>query len=93
MAKTPFTLSRRTRQRVLENIVRERMFNRHSEDGTAPWTDVDMPLEVERIEYWPAGKYSLTPMDVGAIEVTYSTKGYRAIYGFTALGDVACYMD
>lgn len=86
MAKTPFKLSRRTRQRVLENIVRERR-NFGGDLVT------DMPLRVERVQYWPAGTYSLTPMDVGAIEVTYSTKGYRAIYGFTALGDVACYMD
>lgn len=37
--------------------------------------------------------YRLTPEDIGEIDVCYSHRGYRAIYGFTADGMLSLYMD
>lgn len=37
--------------------------------------------------------YLATPDHVGTIELTYSREGYRAIYGFTADGDLVLYAD
>ena len=84
-------ITRRQRQAILRNIVRERQ--RWEDPEELRDTDVDQDLVVIRTDEWEAGRYSLTPTHVGEIEVEYSTRGYRAIYGFDRLGNVFCYMD
>lgn len=37
--------------------------------------------------------YTGTPDDIGEIDVRYSQRGYRAIYGFTSTGQLSLYMD
>jgi len=53
-------------------------------------TNMDIELVVEDVRIFPkVNRWG----DIGEMEVTYSSRGYRASYGFTVLGRVSCYAN
>lgn len=69
--------------------------NFHDEDGTPSSYNADLTPDeclIHKIEFFDK-VYTGTPDDIGTIELTYHTRGYRAIYGFTADGVFNLYAD
>ena len=75
------------REMILNRIIAARQW---FTDKGEMITDIDMPLKVINVVTFD---HPNEWGHDGTIDVQYSTKKYRARYGWTHLGTVSCYLD